>query len=409
MLGLAGATNSRDWDMTNIAAAIREGTWLTADRVQRLAVVAMLGTVGFLLFLVLTAKGMSDYTGRPLGTDFSSFYAAGRLARLGADPYDPAALHGMQQAIFGSGTPYFAFAYPPIFLLLAAPLSGLPYLASLAVWQLSSFALYLWAMTLLRRRFAPGLPARLLYSCATGFTAVFVNVTHGQNGFLTAGLFAAGLAFLDVRPLLAGLCFGLAAFKPQFGLLVPLALAAGSHWRSFLAAAATLAVLVAVSAGLFGTQIWSEFMSGAGQARQVILESNGVGYDKLVSVFAWFRLWHAPLAAAYAAQAIASLSVAALTIHLWRKGDMRLQSAVLCIGALLATPFALDYDLMLLAPALLLLAGRVEGAPNPFNPTLLFLLALMPLFARSAAHLFLLPLASWTLIWAFLATAKRAS
>jgi len=407
VLGSAGVTNPRDGDMRNIAAAIREGTWLTADRVRRLAMAAALGTAGFLLFLALTAHGVSDYTGRPLGTDFSSFYAAGRLAGHGANPYDATALHAMELAIFGAGTPYYAFAYPPIFLLLTSPLSWLPYLPSLALWQLSSFAFYLWAMTLLRSRFAPALPDRLCYPCVVGFTAVFVNVTHGQNGFLTAGLFAAAIASLGVRPWLAGLCFGLAAFKPQFGLLVPLALAAGGHWRSFLTAAATVALLAGASVAMFGAQIWPEFLSGAGQARQLILESDGVGYDKLVSVFAWLRLWQAPVAAAYAAQAIAAILVAAVVLRLWRQDDIRLQGAVLCIGALLATPFALDYDLMLLAPAILLLAGRAETMPIPTNATLLFVLALMPLFARSAAHLLLLPLASWTLIWAFWATAKR--
>jgi len=80
VLGSAGVINPRDGDMRNIAAVILEGTWLTADRVRRLAMAAALGTAGFLLFLALTAQGLSDYTGRPLGTDFSSFYAAGRLA-----------------------------------------------------------------------------------------------------------------------------------------------------------------------------------------------------------------------------------------------------------------------------------------------------------------------------------------
>src|SRR3569833_1232408 len=113
---------------------------------------------------------------------------------------------------------------------------------------------------------------RLFYLCAAGFTAVFVNVTHGQNGFLTAALFAAAIASLGVRPWLAGLCFGLAAYKPQLGLLVPFALAAGGHWRSFAAAARTLVVLAIVCTLLFGAQIWPEFLAGTGQSRQVILE-----------------------------------------------------------------------------------------------------------------------------------------
>ena len=88
--------------MTGVIAVLRDGRWLSADRIQRLAVAAILGTAAFLLFLALTAQGANDYSGRPLGTDFSSFYAAGRLLGVGANPYDPTALHGMQRAIFGT-------------------------------------------------------------------------------------------------------------------------------------------------------------------------------------------------------------------------------------------------------------------------------------------------------------------
>ena len=115
----------RGWQrMGKVIAALREGTWLSAERIRRLAVVATSGTVLFLLFLVATAHGLSDFSARPLGTDFSSFYAAGRVAGQGQNPYDPASLHGMQQTIFGSSTPYYAFAYPPIFLLLAWPMAA---------------------------------------------------------------------------------------------------------------------------------------------------------------------------------------------------------------------------------------------------------------------------------------------
>jgi hypothetical protein len=368
---------------------------------------ATLGTLAFLLFLALTAHGVNDYTGRPLGTDFSSFYAAGRLVQLGADPYDPASVHTMQRAMFGDTTPYYSFAYPPFFLLPAWLLARLPYLLALALWQLSTFALYLWAMALLKRRFAPALPDRVFYLCAAGFTAVFVNVTHGQNGFLTAALFAAAIASLGVRPWLAGLCFGLAAYKPQLGLLVPFALAAGGHWRSFAAAALTLVVLAGACTLLFGAQIWPEFLAGAGQSRQVILEAGRVGYDKMVSIFAWLRLWHLPLWAAYAGQAIAAVLVIVLTIRLWRTGDPRLQGAGLCLGALLVTPFALDYDLMIIAPAILLLAAYdIERRRIPFGATLLFVLWLMPLFARGLANAMVLPLASWSMAGAFLLTIK---
>lgn len=395
--------------MNRLIGVLRDGTWASPPRLQRLATAAALGTFAFLLFLALSAHGANDYTGRPLGTDFSSFYAAGRLIQLGANPYDPASLHQMQQAIFGSATPYYSFAYPPFFLLPAWLLAKLPYLLALALWQLSTFVLYLGAMTLLKRRFAPALPDGIFYLCAAGFTAVFVNVTHGQNGFLTAALFAAALVSLGARPWLAGLCFGLAAYKPQLGLLVPFALAAGGHWRSFAAAALTLAVLAAACTLLFGEQIWPAFLGATGQSRQVILDSNGVGYAKMVSVFAWLRLWHLPVWCAYAGQAIAAILVLVMTVRLWRTGDPRLQGAGLCLGALLVTPFALDYDLMIAAPAILLLAAyEIEHRRIPFGATLLFTLWLVPLFSRGLANAMVLPLANWSLACAFFLTIKQA-
>jgi alpha-1,2-mannosyltransferase len=46
---------------------------------------------------------------------------------------------------------------------------------------------------------------------ALAFPAVFVNLTHGHNGFLTASLFTGALLCLDARPWLAGMLFGLLA------------------------------------------------------------------------------------------------------------------------------------------------------------------------------------------------------
>ncbi len=397
--------------MNQIVMVFRYGPWLSPARIRRVATCVAVGTVLCLFFLAATAHGLSDYSGRPLGTDFSSFYAAGRLVQLGSNPYEPGALHAMQQRIFGAGTPYYGFAYPPFFLLLARPLAMLPYLLSLAVWQAGTFAIYLSAMTLLKRRFGQTLPDGLFYLCAAAFTAVFVTLTHGQNGFLTAALFAAGLASLGIRPWLAGLCFGFVAYKPQFGVLIPFALAAGAHWRSFAAAVVTVLALIGICTLWLGAPIWAEFLKAAGLSQSMILDSGAVGYAKMVSVFAWLRLWHFPLAVAYIGQAIAALLIIVESARLWRSdADPRLQGAALCVGALLATPFALDYDLMLLAPAIALLAGyEIQCRSIPFGASLLAVLWLTPLFARSIATLTLIPLTSWILIACFVAIMKQAA
>ena len=81
---------------------------------------------------------------------------------------------------------------------------------------------------------------------------------------------------------------------------------------------------------------------------------------------------------------------------------MRLKGAALCLGTLLVTPFSMDYDLMLLAPSLLLVAA--EGKKRGFRPyelSLLTLLWLLPLVGRSVAgatHILLAPFAILALL-----------
>jgi len=47
-------------------------------------------------------------------------------------------------------------------------------------------------------------------------------------------LLGTALVMLVERPILAGVLIGCLAYKPQFGLLIPLVLIAGSHWRAFI-------------------------------------------------------------------------------------------------------------------------------------------------------------------------------
>jgi alpha-1,2-mannosyltransferase len=80
--------------------------------------------------------------------DFTSFYAAGRLALSGpASVYDLATHHAMQKAVTGNpSVAYSYFFYPPVLLLLCAPLATLPYPLAYAAWaalQLGFYALAL--------------------------------------------------------------------------------------------------------------------------------------------------------------------------------------------------------------------------------------------------------------------------
>ena len=97
-----------------------------------------------------------------------------------------------------------------------------------------------------------------------------------------------------------------------------------------------------------------------------MLEQGDTGWYKIQSVFAWARMWGGGLTLAYALQGAVTLLVAAALAWLWRStAAFPLKAAALLIGSVLATPYSLDYDLMLLAPAIAYLA--VDGLARGFG------------------------------------------
>ena len=146
---------------------------------------------------------------------------------------------------------------------------------------------------------------------ALAYPAVFVNLGHGHNGFLTAALMGFALVTLDTRPILAGILFGLLAYKPQFGLMIPLVLVATGRWRTVFAAGATVAALVIAATLAFGMETWRAFFVFAEYTRAIVLETGETGWHKIQSVFSWARMWGAPVSLAYAIQGAVTLAVAA--------------------------------------------------------------------------------------------------
>jgi alpha-1,2-mannosyltransferase len=189
---------------------------------------------------------------------------------------------------------------------------------------------------------------------------------------------------LEKRPFVAGLLLGALCYKPQFAVVVPLALAVGGYWRAILAAGLCALALAALSAGLFGLATWRAFFDSLEITRTLVLEQGSTGWHKIQSVFSTARNWGAGVSTAYALQAIADAIVAAAIVLLWRtRSDFAYKAAVLIAGALLATPFVFDYDMMALAPALAFLAARgLRDGFAPYEGSILALVWAAPLFAR---------------------------
>jgi alpha-1,2-mannosyltransferase len=403
---------------------LRSGDWLTRERIRLVATVLLIAsTIGF-LFLVVTAHDGIDRQGRPVGTDFSDVYAAGTFVLDGnpVAPFDPPVQYAREQSIFGKATPFYGWHYPPYFLFIAGGLAKMPYGLALVVWQASTLALYLlaiWAIVAPSSRSRGSLidTAALRMAgkgdwllLALAFPAVLINIGHGQNGFLTAALLGGALVLLDRRPLIAGILFGLLVYKPQFGLMIPIALLAGAHWRSLTAAAATVVVLTLVTTFAFGLQVWPAFLASTHFSRTVVLEQGNTGWEKIQSLFSWARMWGAPIPLAYAMQGVLTVAIGIATVRLWRSAaSPPLKTASLCLAAILATPYTLDYDMMVLGPAIAFLA--VDGLARGFDPwekTAIAALWLVPIAARSVAQITLIPIGVIAMLSMFFVIMKRA-
>jgi alpha-1,2-mannosyltransferase len=386
-------------------ALLKSGAWLTRERVRGYSLVFLTMFVLAIGVFVSLSDGLNDYFGRPLGTDFSNVYAAGVLvhAQRTGDPYDPIKQHDTEKKLFGSGTPFYGWHYPPFFLLVASALAALPYAWALVTWLLVTFSAYLAAIYAIWPR-----PGVLLV--ASAFPAIILNAGHGQNGFLTAALLGGALALLNPRPALAGVLIGLLAYKPQFGVLIPLVLLASMRWTAIFAASGTVIALAAVSWFALGSDAFQGFLASTEYSRVIVLEAGATGWEKIQSIFSAFRALGSPVGLAYAAQGALLLALAASLVWLWRSSaDYELKAAALAVGCLLATPYVLDYDLVVLAVAICYFArnGFSRGFLT-FEISFLALVFVAPLATRPIMGATGVPLGLISLIAFYALILRRA-
>lgn len=348
--------------------------WLTSPKILAAGQILCLAQATALVMLALFQHGLLPGTSEsPTASDFVSFYAAGKLALAGtpALAYDQAVHFAVEQHFSPPGAPYQFFFYPPVFILLFAPIAALPYTLAFYLFEAATLAAFL---LVVRRILAE--PNWVFLPVVLAFPAIFWTVGLGQNAFLTAALFGGFTLTLRHRPGLAGGLLGLLCYKPHFGLLAPIALAAGGHWQAFRAAAATIAGLVALSTALFGVETWRAYLT-AFAGSDAVYASGRIDYAGMITPFGAARLIGFAPASAYMLQITATLTMAALTAWTWRRArrgaarsqpvlshptpgrrapNRPAQMALLLSATLLAVPMAILYDKMLLLVAIAWLA-----------------------------------------------------
>lgn len=308
----------------------------------------------FFLYLYWHGLWLANESGALVYHDFTCFWVAGWQALHGetASLYDQAAFKEVLDNSAGFGrSPDTLLSYPPTFTLLLVPLAMLPYIAAFLTWESVTLICCITVVYLIVRR-QPAISLML----ASPFAAW--NFLIGQNGFLSASLLGASLLLLGPRPVLAGVFIGCLTYKPQFGILLPVALIAARQWAACGSAAVTAVFLGAASVAAFGIDSWIAFPRALfAQGSGTMFASPDWGF-LFQTVYGLVLVLHGGAALAWLAQGAAAAGVGIIVWLVWRSPvRYALKAATLSTAGLIATPYALAYDLATIAIPVAFLAS----------------------------------------------------
>jgi hypothetical protein len=391
-----------------MANRIHTASWLTARRIQ---------VHGLLLALCLwsvyavdmATPGLRDRDGLIKGTDFLHFYVLGTLALRGRGDL----LYNMsaQTALLGTLVPAAAGSlyvplYGPQVSLLFSPLARLPYPRALLVWLLLNLAIYalccraVWKQCSKLQR-----SAGTVCILGVAFPGLFHLLAWGQTSGLALACFT--LAFLALRagrPVAAGLAMGCLMFKPQLGLAAALVFVLAGEWGILLGA--SIAALAQLGLGwlVYGSEVMQNYFQALLHVRDVLplLEPRPYQMHSLRAFWSLLVPWPQ---VAWALYGLSAAAVLALMVGCWSsRRPLELRFSALLLASVLVAPHLTVYDLVILAPAFLLLANETAGSRRGAAKAVRFLLYLCyPLFLLGpltrVTHVQLSVVAMAALLW----------
>lgn len=331
--------------------------WLTQSRL-RLYSCAMIAIYAIVLGAwAWTSQGFhrSDVS-RP-GIDFAVFWVASHVMLHGSpwQVYNHLVFSKAEALLMPSiqSSHFLPWLYPPAFLFVVAPLALLPFAVSYLLF-VGIGALLFTRATLRVSGLGQAIGgSRLALLFVAGSPCVFVAALAGQNSLLTAAFAALAVYWVDRKPVLAGLCIGLLAIKPQMALVFPFVLIAVGAWRTFVAAAISALSITALGVLVGGLQSVHLFLLNADIQRSVVIEHYVHFWLGSPTTFAALRLDGVGIALAQCGQAWVAIAAIAAACHVWRRtSDSRPRCAVLAISTLLANPYVWHYELTWLGLAL---------------------------------------------------------
>ena len=337
--------------------------WLTSSRLRAHGLILALCLWSFYAWNMAT-PGLRDRSGNLKGTDFLHFYVLGSLAlqHNGADLYDMDAQAGVaiQRVPAAAGIRYLPL-YPPQVSLFFAPLARLSYGYALACWAFLSLLIYvLCCYTLWRACPSLGQQHWAVLVLAIAFPGFFHAIAWGQTSVLALACFT--LLFFSLRgqrAFLAGLVLGCLIFKPQLGLASAVVFISVRAWKVVAGALLSAAVQLGAAWLYYGAEPLRTWSRTFLHLRDVLplLEPKPYWTHSLRTF--WAMLFALPRLS-FSLYVLSAAAVLAVTITCWRRSTpLPLRYSLLLFATALVSPHLTIYDLVILAPAFLLLADWI--------------------------------------------------
>ena len=240
----------------------------------------------------------------------------------------------------------YPFPYAPTMLLWISPFAAIPKIPAFVLWVAISAG----SLALVCRKYLPW-PAVALVLISPALTN---GLYTGQVTTLLVALmlWACGTPYRYV----AGIAFAvIASIKPQLAIMLPALMLFQKDWRAIGASIVAFVLLIAASVAAYGVEAWASWLHSMPDYQNWLVVSGII--EATVSP-----------AAVAASKGLPPLPfiIAGGALGLWlvyrcRNAEPLAVTAAAGAGSLLASPYALTYDLAVLAPYLvsLIFQGRL--------------------------------------------------
>lgn len=374
---------------------LEKTSWLTVKRLRAHGLI-LASCLWSVYICNMATPGLIDRAGNLKGTDFLHFYTLGTLAlaHRGADLYNEQTQSAVAEKLVPEAASIrYLPLYPPQVSLFFVLFVRLPYSGALILWLGLSVLIYCLCCFAIWRA-CPNLREQRLtvLILALAYPAFWHLIAWGQTSALALACFTlAFFAFRGHHEFAAGLALGCLIFKPQLFVATAVVLLATLQWKVIVGALVSSIAQLAAAWLYYGPaplHEWIEVLLKV-PGRLSWLEPRLYQTHSLRTFWSMLVPWPTVSLALYL---ITAVVVSVLIVGSWRsRTPLSLRFSALLFATVLLAPHVTVYDLVILAPAFLLLTDWIATQPEAactrhFKP-LLYLAFVLPLIG---------PLARWT-------------